>query len=156
MRHKYWGFCIAVSIVDAGAQLGIGSADGAPPPGKKMQKEVEKHGLEVKDLDIKVEGDKVKVGGEVADQATREKVVLALGNVIGVAAVEDAIKPAQAGPEAKMHTVKKGDTLWGIAEEQYGDGSKFNTIFEANRPMLKDPDEIYPGQVLRILIRPLS
>ena len=55
-----------------------------------------------------------------------------------------------------MHTVKEGDTLWGIAEEQYGDGSKFNTIFEANRPMLKDPDEIYPGQVLRILIRPLS
>ena len=143
-----WSF-----IKDAGAQLGIGSADAAPPP-EELQKEVEKHGLEVKDLDIKVEGDKVKVGGEVADQATREKVVLALGNVIGVAAVEDAIKPAQAAPEAKMHIVKKGDTLWGIAEEQYGDGSKFNTIFEANRPMLKDPDEIYPGQVLRILIPP--
>jgi nucleoid-associated protein YgaU len=77
-------------------------------------------------------------------------VVLALGNVTGVASVEDAIKPAKTAPEAKMHTVKKGDTLWAIAKEQYGDGSKFNTIFEANRPMLKDPDQIYPGQVLRI------
>jgi nucleoid-associated protein YgaU len=139
-----WSF-----IKDAGAQLGIGSAHAAPPP-EELQKEVEKHGLEVKDLDVKVEGDKVKVGGEVTDQATREKVVLALGNVRGVAAVEDEIKPAQAAPEAKMHTVKKGDTLWAIAEAQYGDGNKFKTIFEANRPMLKDPDEIYPGQVLRI------
>jgi nucleoid-associated protein YgaU len=90
------------------------------------------------------------VGGGVADQASREKVILALGNVSGVAAVEDAIKPAQAAPEARMHTVKKGDTLWAIAKAQYGDGSRYTVIFEANRPMLEPPDKIYPGQVLRI------
>jgi nucleoid-associated protein YgaU len=139
-----WSF-----VKEAGAKLGIGSAEAAPPP-EDLQKEVEKLGLEVTGLDIKVEGDKVKVGGQVADQATREKVVLALGNVSGVAAVEDAIKPAQAAPEARMHTVKKGDTLWAIAKSQYGDGSRYTVIFEANRPMLQDPDKIYPGQVLRI------
>jgi nucleoid-associated protein YgaU len=139
-----WSF-----VKEAGAKLGIGSAEAAPPP-EELQKEVEKLGLEVTDLDIKVEGDKVKVGGQVADQATREKVVLAVGNVSGVAAVEDAIEPAQAAPEAKMHTVKKGDTLWAIAKAQYGDGSRYTLIFEANRPMLEHPDKIYPGQVLRI------
>jgi nucleoid-associated protein YgaU len=32
----------------------------------------------------------------------------------------------------------------------YGDAMKYPVIFEANKPMLKDPDLIYPGQVLRI------
>jgi nucleoid-associated protein YgaU len=51
-----------------------------------------------------------------------------------------------------MYTVAKGDTLWKIAETHYGKGhgGKYPVIFEANKPMLKDPDEIYPGQVLRI------
>jgi nucleoid-associated protein YgaU len=44
----------------------------------------------------------------------------------------------------------KGDTLSKIAKAQYGDAMKYPVIFEANRPMLADPDKIYPGQVLRI------
>ena len=43
-----------------------------------------------------------------------------------------------------------GDTLSKIAKEMYGDANKYPVIFEANKPMLKDPDKIYPGQVLRI------
>lgn len=46
--------------------------------------------------------------------------------------------------------VEKGDTLWKIAAKAYGDGSKYQRIFEANRPMLTHPDKIYPGQTLRI------
>lgn len=49
-----------------------------------------------------------------------------------------------------MYVVKSGDTLWAISTEAYGDGNRYNEIFEANKPMLKDPDEIFPGQVLRI------
>ena len=50
------------------------------------------------------------------------------------------------------YVVKSGDTLWAIAESQYGKGKgvKHTVIFEANRPMLSHPDKIYPGQVLRI------
>ena len=48
------------------------------------------------------------------------------------------------------YTVQKGDTLSAIALDHYDDASKYPTIFEANQPMLKDPDLIYPGQVLRI------
>jgi nucleoid-associated protein YgaU len=53
-------------------------------------------------------------------------------------------------PEATFYTVKSGDTLSKIAKDQYGNASKYPAIFEANRPMLLDPDKIYPGQVLRI------
>ena len=51
---------------------------------------------------------------------------------------------------SRTYTVKSGDTLSGIARDQYGDAGKYQRIFEANQPMLKDPDRIYPGQVLRI------
>jgi len=53
-------------------------------------------------------------------------------------------------PEAKMYTVQPGDSLSKIAREVYGDAMKYPVIFEANQPMLKDPDKIYPGQVLRV------
>ena len=51
---------------------------------------------------------------------------------------------------SRTYTVEKGDTLSRIAKEMYGDAGKYPVIFEANKPMLKDPDKIYPGQVLRI------
>ena len=57
---------------------------------------------------------------------------------------------AAAKAASKFYTVESGDTLSKIAQEQYGDGSKYPIIFEANTPMLKSADLIYPGQVLRI------
>ena len=57
---------------------------------------------------------------------------------------------AAAKAASKFYTVESGDTLSKIAQEQYGDGSKYPIIFEANTPMLKSADLIDPGQVLRI------
>ncbi|MEO6155868.1 MAG: LysM and BON domain-containing protein [Thermomonas sp.] len=54
------------------------------------------------------------------------------------------------GWQSRTYTVKSGDTLSKISKEMYGEANKYNQIFEANKPMLKDPDKIYPGQVLRI------
>ncbi len=51
---------------------------------------------------------------------------------------------------ARMIQVKSGDTLSKIAKEQLGNANRYREIFEANKPMLKDPDEIFPGQILRI------
>ena len=53
-------------------------------------------------------------------------------------------------PQSQFYEVKSGDTLSKIAKQFYGDANKYSAIFEANQPMLKDPDEIYPGQTLRI------
>ena len=49
-----------------------------------------------------------------------------------------------------FYTVRKGDTLSAIAKQYYGDGNAYMKIYNANRDVLKDPDKIYPGQVLRI------
>ena len=92
----------------------------------------------------------VTVAGSVADQATREKLVLCCGNVKGVAAVDDLLVVNNPEPEAQWHTVVSGDNLSKIAKAFYGDANKYPVIFEANRPMLSHPDKIYPGQMLRI------
>jgi Immunoglobulin-like domain of bacterial spore germination/LysM domain len=49
-----------------------------------------------------------------------------------------------------VYTVRSGDTLASIAEEFLGDADRFRAIFQANRDVLDDPDEIFPGQELRI------
>jgi len=92
----------------------------------------------------------VTVYGVAPDQATMEKIVLCCGNVSGVAKVNNMMSVDQSAPEAKYYTVVSGDNLSKISKAQYGDPNKYMKIFEANKPMLKDPDKIYPGQVLRI------
>ena len=109
--------------------------------------------LKVDGLDVGFDGASgtVTVSGVAADQATREKVVLCCGNVASVAKVNDMLTVAAAAePESKYHTVKSGDTLSKIAKEAYGDANAYMKIFEANKPMLSDPNKIYPGQMLRI------
>jgi nucleoid-associated protein YgaU len=79
-----------------------------------------------------------------------EKIVLCAGNVSGVAKVNNRMTTDKSEAEAKYYTVVAGDNLSKISKAQYGDANKYMKIFEANKPMLKDPDKIYPGQVLRI------
>lgn len=93
---------------------------------------------------------KASVYGVAPDQATMEKIVLCCGNVAGVAAVNNMMSVDRSAPEATYYTVVSGDTLSKIAKAQYGDANKYMKIYEANTPMLKHPDKIYPGQVLRI------
>ncbi len=107
-------------------------------------------GLPFKKLSIKVAGDVVTLQGEVAQQEDAEKIALAVGNVEGVSSVENLLEVAEPKKEAQFHTVESGDWLSKIAKKYYGDANKYMIIFEANKPMLTDPDKIYPGQVLRI------
>ena len=92
----------------------------------------------------------VTVSGVAPDQATKEKIVLCCGNVAGVGQVNDMMTVAQPADESQWHTVAKGDTLSAIAKKFYGNANDYPAIFEANKPMLKHPDKIYPGQLLRI------
>ena len=116
-----------------------------------LEKYIRGLGLEVKGLDIRFDDGTAFIDGEAADQATKERVILAVGNTQDVERVDEDLTVAEDdGGEAEMYVVKKGDTLWAIATEAYGDGNRYPEIFEANKPMLKDPDEIFPGQVLRI------
>ena len=126
---------------------------GGEAKAEELKKSLDAHGLDAKDIQVQVDGDQVVLKGSVKDQATLEKVVLAVGNTVGVAGVKtDDIAVSTPAEESVFYTVKSGDTLWKIAEAQYGKGKgdQYNIIFEANTPMLKHPDKIYPGQVLRI------
>jgi Uncharacterized protein containing LysM domain len=146
-------------IKDAGKKLGIGGDDDTPDV-EAVKKELASHGLGTDKVDVEVVNDKVVLKGVVKDQSIFEKAVVAVGNTLGISAVEagelkiaetPAGEPA-AAKEPVFYTVKKGDNLWKIAEAHYGKGKgpQHTVIFEANKPMLTHPDKIYPGQVLRI------
>ena len=120
--------------------------------GKAIAGYIGAQGLKVDSLDVGFDATSgtVTVSGVVADQATREKVLLCCGNVERVAAVNDMLTVSAPQPESQWHTVVSGDNLSKIAKKFYGDANKYPVIFEANRPMLSHPDKIYPGQMLRI------
>jgi LysM repeat protein len=74
--------------------------------------------------------------------------------VINTASTADQItavkieSPRPAPAPAKTYVVKAGDTLWGICKKQLGDGSKYATVAKANG--IKNPNLIYPGQVIKL------
>ncbi len=135
---------------NVGKSLFGGDSDDAKKQ-EQIQKEIKDLGLDAGKVKVKVDGDKVTIDGDAIDQATKEKIILAAGNVEGIGSVDDKMK-AKSGDagDGKFVTVEKGDTLSAISKRVYGDANKYNVIFEANKPMLKSPDLIYPGQVLRI------
>lgn len=139
---------------DAGPAATVSSADRTEQANKlkavALRGVVSSLNLPIDKLDIQVNDDSAIVFGQTETQSDREKVVLAIGNVDGIATVDDRITVVKPEPEAKFYEVKKGDSLSKIAKEFYGDAMKYPTIFEANKPMLTDPNLIYPGQVLRI------
>jgi nucleoid-associated protein YgaU len=138
-------------LKDAGAKLLGGKAEAATPDALKQQ--VEGHGFDPAKLGIDVQGDRVKLSGQAMSQEEAEKLILSIGNTVGVAEVDTSDLKVQApAPQSTMYTVQKGDTLWAIAERHYGKGkgAKYTDIVKANSPPVKDPDMIQPGWVLRI------
>ncbi len=154
-------------IKDAGANIfGIGkttaaeAADNAAAveaaEAKKaieLKNAVNAYGFNIENLDVEVYGDSASVWGIADTQATKERIVLTIGNTAGIASVDDNMTIAEVEvvvPEAQFHAVVSGDTLGKIAKKYYGNAMEYPTIFEANKPMLSHPDKIYVGQVLRI------
>jgi nucleoid-associated protein YgaU len=157
-------------IKDAGEKLfGVGEAKAAEDVAKKdptpvnvdaanaaaakaIKDYIAKNNLPTDGYEIKFDGASATViaQGDVDTQEHKEKVLLCCGNVAGVVAVQDQLNVPNAEPEATFHTVVSGDTLSKIAKEAYGNANAYMKIFEANKPMLSNPDKIYPGQVLRI------
>ena len=95
-----------------------------------------------------MDGDKVVLGGTVTDQATKEKIIMAAGNVAGVAAVEDTLE----GNDPVFHEVKKGDTLWAVAKKRSGRWQPLHGDFRGqqadalrSRQNLSGPDADHPA-----------
>ena len=134
-----------------GEKMGFG---GEAPPADELKKALGSHQLGTDQVQAAVKDHKVRLQGEVQDQDTLEKAVLAVSNTKGIDEVNtDGLKVSdRSNSQSAFYTVKPGDNLWKIAEVQYGrgQGDKNHLIFEANKPMLTSSDKIYPGQVLRI------
>lgn len=190
----FWDF-----VKDAGKSVLGSEAEAAPAPAAApaqsetapsetdrkvaaLKAELKALGLTAKDVHLTLRGgDTIIISGKARDQETLEKLILAVGNIKGIArveadlpkapvpmgaaaAAEPAVPPTPAAAadapnaapaaapaaEPVFHTVKKGETLGAIAQHYLGKASRYPEIFEANRPMLSDPDKIYPGQTLRI------
>ncbi len=111
---------------------------------------VDSTGIPIENLDLTVNQDAVTIYGQVMEQPHKEKIILALGNVTGICTVDDRVTVVNPEPEADFYEVKSGDSLSKIAKKFYGNAMAYPEIFEANKPMLKDVNKIYPGQMLRI------
>lgn len=138
-------------VKEAGEKLLDLLTPGNANASEQLKDHIAKVGLGNPNVQATVEGDKVTVTGEVSSQEEKEKILLAVGNIAGVGSVDDQITVT--GPVVKAATfvtVVKGDTLSAISLRVYGDANKYQKIFDANKPMLKDVNKIYPGQSLRI------
>lgn len=143
--------------------------------GDKLEAHLAAIGLKATGMSVAFNDGVATVRGTAANRAAKEKIAIALGNVQGVTKVNDMLK-VKPQPKAKpntgkvtaaqrkaatarrrakaaaasTYTVKSGDTLGKISKKHLGDAGRYMEIFNANKPMLTDPNMIYPGQVLRI------
>ena len=140
-------------VKEAGEKLIDLLTPGNANASEQLKEHISKVGLGNPNVHAEVDGSTVTLTGEVATQEEKEKVLLAVGNIAGVETVDDQITVTSAAPivaATRFVVVKKGDTLSAISKTVYGDANLYNKIFEANKPMLKDVNKIYPGQSLRI------
>ncbi len=136
-------------IKEAGAKI-LGKGDDNENVKKLIEEE--KETMPIEDLQVEVIGDTVKIKGKAKSAEDKVKAALIAGNIEGISKVDadELVTEDNAPIEDLFYEVQKGDSLWRIAEIYYKDGSRYMEIFEANREVIKDPDKIYPGQMIRI------
>ena len=119
---------------------------------KKITELIQKElGTKVTNLKVTFDDGVVKLSGSCDSQETKEKAILLAGNIKGVSKVDDTLLTAPpAPPQFEFYTIKRGDSLSKIAKQYYGDPMKYPVLFEASREIIKNPDLIYPGQVIRV------
>lgn len=115
-----------------------------------LKSRIENRNADVKNLKVQQDGERIILEGNAPTRAAAEKAIVDAGNTPGIGEVESRIDIEAEPDQTNFYTVQSGDTLSKIALAFYGDANKYPVIFEANTPMLEDPDKIYPGQTLRI------
>ena len=145
---------MGVPLFDFAANIGkkvFGKGEDSAKASEKLKQHIEKNNPGVSGLKVAVNDQVAEISGSASDAAAFEKAVLIAGNVEGVGKVEAvAVSKAGSGEESVFVLVKEGDTLWGIAERELGNGAQYTEIFAANREVIEDPDLIFPGQKIRI------
>ena len=116
-----------------------------------FKQKLDEYGLVINGAQVEYNNGVVVINGEAANQATKEKVVVAIGNLNGVSQVDDRMTVARTAAEieadkkeaeGQFYTVVSGDSLSKISKHFYGDAMKYNEIFEANKPITRKTPSI--------------
>lgn len=107
--------------------------------------------LQVQNGDVKEENGVLKIWGTTKNQYEKNLLWDEIKRIGGEnpSDIMADIKVADTSVYA-THEVKSGESLSKISKHYYGNANKYNVIFQANTDQLKNPDLIYPGQVLKI------
>ena len=145
---------IGMGLFDFAADLGKKLFGDDDDPSEKIKQHIESTNPGIDGLKVEVKNGIAKVSGNAKDQPAFEKMVLMAGNVMGIKEVqaEELVVEEPADQNVEFYVIEKGDTLWAIAQKYLGNGNKYTKIFEDNREVIKDPDLIYPGQKIRIVL----
>jgi nucleoid-associated protein YgaU len=92
--------------------------------------------------------DQLDAAGEVVSRVETPFQREAPEAIRALAEEQEIEEPGQ--PLVELVTVQPGNTLWGISQRAFGEGTLFVRLFEANSDKIRDPDLIYPGQVFTL------
>ena len=144
-----------MGLFDFASKIGKKLFGGDDDPAEKIQEHIEESNPGVQNLQVEVNSGVATIKGDAESPAALEKAILMAGNAMGIEEVQAAEatvegQQAQLGSDDEFYIIEKGDSLWKIAANAYGNGAKYTAIFEANREVIEDPDKIFPGQKIRI------
>ena len=144
-----------MGLFDFASKIGKKLFGGDDDPAEKIQEHIEESNPGVQNLQVEVNDGVATIKGDAESPAALEKAILMAGNAMGIEEVQAAEatvggEQAQLGSDDEFYIIEKGDSLWKIAANAYGNGAKYTAIFEANREVIEDPDKIFPGQKIRI------
>ena len=149
-----------MSLLDFVSDIGQALFNSEEHAAEKIQHHILADNPGIENLGVLFQKGFVTLTGTSKSWEAVEKAILMAGNVKGVGKVISNIEvsenqdlaPGELGGSGnnQYYVIKSGDTLSAIAKQFLGDASKYPTIFEANREVIKHPDKIFPGQKIRI------
>lgn len=137
-------------VKKASGQFGMSISNQVRVQGSEQAASGESNAAAPSDFNLQSEVNKQLLIEKAGAEAGGVSVTPAVSPAVPAGTVVSNAPSAPAPSAASTYTVKSGDTLWKIAETQYGQGEGWTNIWQANRADISEPDLIYPGQKLSI------